>query len=292
MDSIVSGTTSIGARGGERGTPGARPGHPRACYRADVEARSPTPAPAPPCPSLPWLRASVATVWLATGLLVVHPAYRTEGAAWLARLGLPPWLMVGACAAEVALALRLYAGPWTPFLSWVQVAAVAFFTLVLATLEPLLLAHPYGVLSKNLPLLAIVAVVSFVEREGWSARATWTLRAGMAVVWLTEGIFPKVLFQQPMELAVVAGSGLVPGDPGAFLRALGLAQAASGVAALLLPARVAAILLGGQALALVILPLLVSAQDPLLWVHPFGPMTKNLPILVGTVVAAWRLSRR
>lgn len=244
-----------------------------------------------PCPSLAWMRLGVATVWIATGLLVLHPAYYAEGARWLARLGLPAWVQVPACVAEVALGVRLLRPGWGLGLAGLQGAAVATFTAILATLDPLLLVHPFGVLSKNLPFVALVAVVTLVEREGWTTRATWTLRAGMAVVWLTEGLLPKVFFQQPMEIAVVANSGLVSMDPATFLRLLGLAQAASAPAALLLPPRLARFLLWGQVLALVLLPLLVSSQDPLLWVHPFGPMTKNVPILVGTAVAAWRLGR-
>jgi DoxX-like family len=41
----------------------------------------------------------------------------------------------------------------------------------------------------------------------------------------------------------------------------------------------------------VVLPLLVSWQHPLLWFHPFGPMTKNLPILFGTLLVLRRCPR-
>jgi hypothetical protein len=110
----------------------------------------------------------------------------------------------------------------------------------------------------------------------------------MACVWLTEGLFPKLLFQQPLELAVVAGSGLVPMDPSRFLVLLGAAQILSGVAALVLRGRPLRWLLGAQVAALVVLPLLVSWQAPSLWFHPYGPLTKNLPIIAGTLVALWR----
>jgi hypothetical protein len=105
----------------------------------------------------------------------------------------------------------------------------------------------------------------------------------MALIWITEGLFPKLLFQQPMELAVVANSGLVPISAPAFLSFLGFAQLASGVLALVLRGRLLRWLLIAQVAALVVLPALVSWQDPMLWFHPFGPMTKNLPILFGTL---------
>jgi hypothetical protein len=165
---------------------------------------------------------------------------------------------------------------------------VVGFTVILAALEPMLLVHPFGVLSKNYPLLAMLGTCWLVSREGWSSRATWLLRCGMALVWVTEGVFPKVLFQQPMEVAVVANSGLVPMRPDVFLALLGVAQALSGVLALVLRGRWLAWLLGAHLFALVVLPALVSWQDPLLWVHPFGPMTKNLPIIAGT----WVVFRR
>ncbi|GDX81660.1 hypothetical protein LBMAG42_34710 [Deltaproteobacteria bacterium] len=243
------------------------------------------------CPSLRYMRAAVAAVWLLTGVLVLHPYYREVGLSWLAPLGLPGWLMWATCAGEVVLALRLLLRPWTTSLVVLQIGAMATFTVILAFAEPMLLVHPFGMLTKNLPMIGLILATRLVETEGWTPRALWTLRVGMAVVWLTEGIGPKMLFQQPLELVVVANSGLVPGDPGTFLFGLGVAQAISGVAALTLPRRAAAVLLAGQGLAVVILPLLVSWQDPLLWVHPFGPMTKNIPICVGSWVAAWRLSR-
>ena len=234
------------------------------------------------------MRFGVAGIWLLTGVLVAHPYYREIGHLWLSRLGLPDALMYGTCAAEVVLALRLLLRPWNDTLAWLQIAAMAAFTVLLAIADPWLLVHPYGMLTKNLPIIGLILAVRRVEVEGWTARALWTLRVGMAVVWLTEGILPKILFQQPTELAVVANSGLVHGSPATFLTGLGVAQALSGILALILPKRAAAVLLTGQALAVIVLPALVSWQDPLLWVHPFGPMTKNLAVCVGSFVAARR----
>jgi hypothetical protein len=236
-----------------------------------------------------WLDRSVAFVWLATGVLVLHPYYRAVGGAWLARLRLGPWAMWATCGAEVALGLRLCFGPPRAWLVAVQLGAVGAFTLVLAVLEPTLLADPFGALTKNVPLAAVVGTAWVVAREGWTARARRLLRAGMAVVWITEGLVPKILFQQPHELEVVAGSGLVPMDPALFLRLLGAAQVGSGVAALLLPrGRLLRALWGCQLAALAVLPVLVSLHDPLLWVHPFGPLIKNVPILAGTLALVRR----
>ena len=240
---------------------------------------------------LTFLKAGTASIWLTTALGVLHPYYRSVGHDWLARLGLPDWLMWVTCAAELGLALTIL---WLPPRWWLmgaQVGGVTVFTAILAGLEPALLVHPFGVLTKNLPFVALVISTWLVSVEGWTPRALWVLRVGMALIWMTEGLFPKVLFQQPMELLVVSNSGLVPMSAPVFLRAMGLAQVISGVLALVLTGRWLRWLLMAQVAALVGLPLLVSVQDPLLWFHPFGPMTKNLPIIVGTLGVLRRCSR-
>ena len=231
-----------------------------------------------------WLRWSVAFVWLATGLSVLQPYYRAVGHDYLGRLGLPDWVMGATCVAEVLLGLRVALGGAATWLPLLQAAVILTFSVILAFLEPLLLAHPYGVLTKNLPLLAVIGTCWLLEREGWSRRAYWLLRGGVAVIWITEGVFPKILFQQPMEREVVATSGLVPCDPGLFLAVLGAAETISGVLVLVLPCRPLRWLLVCQLAALVVLPVLVSLHDEVLWVHPFGPLIKNVPILVATVV--------
>ena len=235
-----------------------------------------------------WMKWSVAAVWLAGGLLVVHPYYRQVGSGYLVRLGLPGWVMGIACLLEVILGLRVAFGAATSWLWAVQTCLIVAFTTVLTRLEPMLLLHPFGVLSKNVPLLALIGTSWLLEREGWTPRAIWLLRAGMAAVWITEGLFPKILFHQPMELAIVARSGLVPGDPAAFLRFMGLCQLASGIAVLVLRGRPLRFILWCQVIALLLLPILVSVQDPFLWVHPFAPLVKNIPIIAGTAILARR----
>jgi uncharacterized membrane protein len=72
-----------------------------------------------------------------------------------------------------------------------------------------------------------------------------------------------------MELAVVSGSGAgADFSPSTFLVVLGLAQAASGVAALVFKGRWLVFVVGAQVFALAVLPALVSWQDPMLWFHP------------------------
>ena len=234
---------------------------------------------------------AVAVVWLATGLLVLHPGYRAVGSVWLIRAGgLPDSVMWATCGFEVLLGLAVAGGSPSTGLTALQTVMVVAFTAILGVASPSLLVHPVGVLSKNLPLLAALWTAWLVAREGWTDRAKWLLRVGMALIWVTEGLFPKILFQTDWEIAIVAGSGLAPMDASSFLVVMGVLQIASGVAALLLRGRALQNLLACQVAALVALPVLVGMQEPDLWVHPFGPLTKNVPIIAGTVVVMRRCS--
>lgn len=244
----------------------------------------------PQRPHLRWLRLAIAAVWLATALLVLFPGYRAVGGRYLDLLGLPLWLMWAACGGELFLGLWLLRRPMDTPLIVLQIALVCGFTAVLAVLEPMLLVHPLGVLSKNLPFVGVIVVIWRVQRRGfgedarsWDEATRRWLRLSMALVWFTEGIFPKLLFQQPWELQLARRMGL-PGDPAMLIFCLGVAQVVSGVAVLTLRGRPRQVVLLTQIGAIVALSLIVSLMEPRFLVHPFGPLTKNIPLIVGTCV--------
>jgi hypothetical protein len=231
-----------------------------------------------------WLRWSVAFVWLVTGVSVLHPYYQATGSAYLAPLGLPDGVMVATCLFEIVLGLRVALGRASTWITALQIVLVLGFTTILGVSHPELLVNPFGMLTKNLPLLAVVGTAWLVEREGWSQRAHWLLRAGVAVIWITEGIFPKILFQQETELAMVRRTPLLVAVPSSFLVFMGICEAASGVGVLLLRGWPLRYLLACQLVALVGLPLVAGFMDPTLWVHPFEPLFKNVPIIAATVM--------
>lgn len=231
------------------------------------------------------LRAAVAFIWLVTGLGVFHPEYRRVGRGYLDRLGLPEWLMYAACALEVALALVVLLIPPRRWLTLGQVTLIGFYTVLLGCFEPELLVSPFGVLSKNVPLAALILTAQWVENEGWTARACWTLRVGMAFIWVWEGLLACVFFQSEELRQVLAFTGLSPDNLRVLLVVMGAGQAAGGIAALVLRGRLLDLLLACQILGLVVITVLVTLYDPLLWWHPFGPLTKNVPLILGTVLA-------
>jgi hypothetical protein len=238
-----------------------------------------------------WLRLALAFIWLATGLTFGFEGYQQAGRPYLWRLHLPDWLMGSTCLFEVLLGLRLLLGPAGTVLALLQAAMIVFFTAVLGWLEPELLWNPFGMLTKNVPLLALVGTVWMVERRGWSPRALWLLRAGMASIWVLEGLLPGLISQSEDLPRLLEDSGLALIDARTQLRIIAVLQILSGVAALVLRGWPLRALLVCQVLGLVAICLLVGWYRPLMLVHPFGPVSKNVSILIGTVVVLRRVSR-
>jgi hypothetical protein len=234
------------------------------------------------------LRAALAFLWLATGLGVFSAYYREIGVEALDRLGLPEWPMYAACAGEVLLGLAVLSGRAAGAVAAGQAVLIVSFTVVLGVSQPALLAHPFGVLTKNVPLLAFVGVVWLHDREGWSPRAVGLLRLGTASIWLLEGLLPLLLFPSDEMRQIVAG--LIPWfDAATLLPVIGVCQIAAAALVLLLRGRPLRLLLAALALGLVVIIVVVTRHDARLWLHPFGPLTKNVTILAGTIVSLRRV---
>lgn len=110
----------------------------------------------------PLLRASLALVWLITGLLslVIYPV--NASLALLARTGLSGTAalvaLYGAAGLDLAFGWATLFRPGRRL--WLaQMALIAGYSLVIAICLPEYLIHPFGPLSKNLPILALLFVL-------------------------------------------------------------------------------------------------------------------------------------
>ncbi|MES2739428.1 MAG: SDR family oxidoreductase [Pseudomonadota bacterium] len=110
----------------------------------------------------PLCRIAIALLWLITAVVSWFGWPHAQSAAWLAACGVPPaWreaALLGASVfdATVGLALLLRPRSWL----WpLQIAAVIGYTAIMSLRLAEFWLHPFGPLSKNLPLLALMIVM-------------------------------------------------------------------------------------------------------------------------------------
>jgi hypothetical protein len=118
---------------------------------------------------LPVLRLSIAVVWIATavvsaGLYPVEQSY-----ALLAATGIPaalhPLMLYGAAGLDLAFGIGILVLRRRRWLWLAQGALIAFYTVIIALKLPEFLLHPYGPLTKNLPMLAAIWLLYECEEE-------------------------------------------------------------------------------------------------------------------------------
>jgi hypothetical protein len=118
---------------------------------------------------LPLLRASIALVWIITGIVSLGLYPVEDSYALLARVGitgmLAPFMLYGAALMDLAfgiaaLAMRRRRGLWLA-----QLAAIAFYTVIITWKLPEFWLHPYGPLLKNLPMMAAIWLLLEMEES-------------------------------------------------------------------------------------------------------------------------------
>jgi uncharacterized protein YbjT (DUF2867 family) len=118
---------------------------------------------------LPVLRLAIAFVWIATAIVsaFVYPA--ADSYQLLARSGIPehlrPLMLYGAAVFDLALGLGTLFLRRRRWLWLLQLALIGFYTVVIAFRLPEFLIHPYGPLTKNVPMLAAIWLLYELEKE-------------------------------------------------------------------------------------------------------------------------------
>jgi uncharacterized protein YbjT (DUF2867 family) len=118
---------------------------------------------------LPVLRLAIAAVWIATAVVsafIFPPAASYE---LLARTSIPehlrPLMLYGAALFDLLLGLSTLFLRRRRWLWLMQLALIGFYTIVIAFRLPEFLIHPYGPLTKNLPMLAAIWLLYELEKE-------------------------------------------------------------------------------------------------------------------------------
>lgn len=102
------------------------------------------------------------------------------------------------------------------------------------------------------------------------------IRYSLAIVWLVTGILSIGIYPQQDSFALLARIGIVGRSELAALYLGSVADIAFGIMTLLIPSKA---LWQGQAILVLIYTVVISIWLPEFWLHPFGPILKNIPFL-------------
>ncbi|HEV7447950.1 MAG TPA: SDR family oxidoreductase [Steroidobacteraceae bacterium] len=125
-----------------------------------------------------------------------------------------------------------------------------------------------------------------------SAQLDWLLpllRYSVALVWIVTGIVSLGPFPVSSSYELLARVGVSRALAPAFLYGAALMDLAFGIATLLVKRRRFVWL--AQTGAILLYTIIISAKMPEFWLHPFGPLLKNVPLLAAILVL-YQLERR
>ena len=112
-------------------------------------------------------------------------------------------------------------------------------------------------------------------------------RVALGLVWLYEGLVPKILYVPSEELDLVGRSGLVWRSPEFTLQLLGLAQIGLGLWLLSGWKERRAVALA--TIAILFLIVLVAAGKPAMLTDPYGALVKDF-CLIACAITVWILA--
>lgn len=243
------------------------------------------------------LRVGLGAVWVYEGLMPKLLVPSPDLLALVARVSPlpvdPMVLLRGMGLLEILLGLLLMQGWLVRWVAAIQCGLLVVFTAGIGVVAPRFLVSPTGAASKNVTLLAASLCVVLlgsgteapVRTARWNHAISMILRVGLGVMWVYEGIVPKWLFPSPGEVEIVARTGLVPFHIPLFLKLLGLAEAALGLAILAgLWVRGLAVLQVGLLSAFTAI---IGWTSPAYLWDPLGSLSKNLGLIGGALALYW-----
>jgi uncharacterized protein YbjT (DUF2867 family) len=124
------------------------------------------------------------------------------------------------------------------------------------------------------------------------ARLAWLLpllRWSIALVWIATGLISIGIYPASESYALLARVGVSGALAPVLLYGAALMDIAFGVATLLMRRR--RLLWLAQAAAIVAYTLIITVRLPEFWLHPFGPLLKNVPLLAA-IALLYHLERR
>jgi uncharacterized membrane protein YphA (DoxX/SURF4 family) len=112
-------------------------------------------------------------------------------------------------------------------------------------------------------------------------------RLALGLVWLYEGLVPKLLFVRQDQIDLVERSGLFIGTPEFFLQLLGVGQVVCGL--WLLAGLAERLAVSIATTGMFILIVLVARANPAMLTDPYGALIKDV-CLIACAFTVWTLS--
>jgi hypothetical protein len=115
------------------------------------------------------------------------------------------------------------------------------------------------------------------------------LRFSVALMWIATGLVSLGLYPVQASYALLARAGITGALAPIFLYGAAVLDLALGIAVLVMRRRIG--LWRVQMALIVVYTLIITVALPELWLHPFGPVLKNVP-LFAAILALHELERR
>ena len=143
------------------------------------------------------------------------------------------------------------------------------------------------------PLPEAMAADPSTEADLWHARLYFfkpALRTGLALLWIATAIITGFVYPFEKSIAMMSGLGVTDGEASALVYGGAALDAALGAALLanIRPALVGVL----QIIAMLVFTVLATIAVPQIWSEPFGPLMKNLAVLLATLTMIALEARR
>ena len=118
---------------------------------------------------LPLLRYSIAVVWIVTGLVSLGLFPAASSYELLSRVGVPgalqPVFLYGAAGMDLVFGILTLRAHRARYVWLAQMVVIVGYTVIISVRMPEFWLHPFGPLLKNLPMLAAISVLYYLERR-------------------------------------------------------------------------------------------------------------------------------
>jgi len=109
-----------------------------------------------------WAKYSLAFLWISTGIISTFISPEI-GFALLAEAGINDYLasffVYGGSLVDFLLGVWLISGRGIRICCWLQIIVIIFYSILLTIIDPSFWIHPFGPLTKNIPILILIGVL-------------------------------------------------------------------------------------------------------------------------------------